>query len=102
MSFMLNEYNTFMKGVDFFDMRLAFYSYPHKFKKQWKYILIHLLDMALFNFCYFLRDWAKNQNTVDYLHYRLQLAKFLIKYDEREEIKIIKLKLREFIMYYLS
>ena len=28
-----NEYNQYMKGVDLFDQRITYYSYPHNFQK---------------------------------------------------------------------
>ena len=33
----------------YFDERLAYYGYPHRFKKWWKYLFVYLTEISILN-----------------------------------------------------
>lgn len=84
---MIKEYNTYMKGVDIFDQRLTYYSYPHKFKKWWKYIFIYLLEISMFNSFIIYNKFQefKRGKQLEYLQFRLKLAIEFTKFEVNQE-----------------
>ena len=85
-----------MGGIDKFDQRLQYYSYPHKFMKWWKFIFIYLLEVAIFNsfviYCEVLR--ISGRKNVSYLDYRLELVGSLTEF-ELGESKVEKMEKKD-------
>ena len=87
MPLMLNEYNQYIKGVDLFDQRITYYSYPHNFQKWWKYIFIYLVEMAIFNSYVVYKEikLVKGINHLEYKDYRLEIVQLLTGFRYREQ-----------------
>ena len=43
------KYTNNMGGVDLFDQKVAYYHYPHRFAKWWKFLFGYLLEIAINN-----------------------------------------------------
>ena len=74
---MIDEYNTYMGGVDKSDQLLSYYGFNHRTIKWWKRAAFHLLDLAIVN-AYILYRQSQQDKYLTHEQFRLKLAKQLL------------------------
>ena len=74
---MIDEYNTYMGGVDKSDQLLSYYGFNHRAIKWWKRAAFHLLDLAIVN-AYILYRQSQQDKYLTHEQFRLKLAKQLL------------------------
>ena len=84
-----------MGGVDNFDQRIQYYSYPHKCKKWWKYYFHFLVEIALNNsFIIFnATRRAAGKDQVSFLDFRLAIVVELTGWKHRQEAMLEAMKI---------
>lgn len=77
----VDQYNTFMGGVDRSDQLLSYYGFAHRTVKWWKRLFFHLLDVAVCN-SYTLYTQSTQNKKLTHKEYRVSLAKAFLQQSE--------------------
>ena len=75
---MVEQYNTYMGGVDKSDQLLSYYGYCHRTVKWWRRAFFHLVDNAIVNAYILYRLSEQSGRKLDHKHFRIELAKQLL------------------------
>ena len=75
---MIEQYNTYMGGVDKADQLLSYYGFNHRAIKWWKRTLFHLLDLAIVNSYILYKLSSDPSRQPSHQQFRIQLAKELL------------------------
>lgn len=84
---MIEDYRKHMGGVDLFDQRIQYHSYPHKCKKWWRYYFHFLLEIALNNSFIIFNDIraSNGMKKVKFLEFRLSIITELVGWSNQLE-----------------
>ena len=75
---MVEQYNTYMGGVEKSDQLLSYYGYCHRTVKWWRRAFFHLVDNAIMNAYILYRLSEQSGRKLDHKHFRIELAKQLL------------------------
>ena len=75
---MVEQYNTYMGGVDKADQLLSYYGFSHRTVKWWRRAFFHLFDNAIVNAYILYRLLVQPGRKLDHKHFRIELAKQLL------------------------
>ena len=79
---MIDEYNSYMGGVDKSDQLLSYYGFKHRTIKWWKRAAFHLIDLSVVN-AYILYKMSVQSKHLSHKDFRVTLAKeLLLKYSD--------------------
>lgn len=72
------NYNKFMSGIDRCDQMVSYYSSPSKTVRWYKKVILHLLDLAVWNSFYIYKKYVKrNSKSYGFIKFRKELYKLL-------------------------
>ena len=74
---MIEEYNSYMGGVDKSDQLLSYYGFDHRSVKWWKRVAFHLLDLSIVN-AYVMYRQSKQEHYLTHEQFRIKLSKDLL------------------------
>ena len=74
---MVEEYNSYMGGVDKSDQLLSYYGFAHRSVKWWKRVAFHLLDLSIVN-AYIMYRQSKQERYLTHEQFRINLSKDLL------------------------
>ena len=80
----IDQYNTYMGGVDRAGQLMQYYGYNNVTKKWWKRIFFHMLDVTLVN-AYILYNKSNTGKLLSHMDFRIAVAKGLIASTGKEE-----------------
>ena len=75
----IEEYNTYMGGVDKSDQLLSYYGFCHRTFKWWRRAFFHLLDVAVVN-AYIMYQQSAQGPKLTHKMFRVELAKEMLLY----------------------
>ena len=75
---MVEQYNTYMGGVEKSDQLLSYYGYCHRTVKWWRRAFFHLVDNAIMNAYILYRLSEQSGRKLDHKHFRIELVKQLL------------------------
>ena len=73
----VEEYNTYMGGVDKSDQLLSYYGFSHRMVKWWKRAAFHSLDMAVVN-AYIVYKTSAQSKKLTHEQFRIESAKEML------------------------
>ena len=73
----VEQYNSYMGGVDRSDQLLSYYGFSHRTVKWWRRAMFHLLDMAVVN-AYILYTSTQPTKKLTHEQFRIELAKEML------------------------
>lgn len=73
----VEQYNTYMGGVDKSDQLLSYYGFAHRTVKWWRRAAFHLFDMAIVN-AYVMHTTSSPSKKLTHENFRIELAKELL------------------------
>ena len=74
----VDQYNSFMGGVDRNDQLLSYYGFAHRTVKWWKRLFLHLLDIAVINSYTMYTESRQDKRLLTHKEFRISLAKALL------------------------
>ena len=75
---MVDQYNTYMGGVDKGDQLMSYYGFSHRTIKWWRRAFFHLVENAIVNAYILYRLSTQQGRKLDHKHFRIELAKQLL------------------------
>ena len=75
---MIEQYNTYMGGVDKADQLLSYYGFNHRTIKWWKRTFFHLLDLAIVNSYILYKLSSDPSKQLSHQQFKIQLAMELL------------------------
>ena len=76
--FMVDQYNTYMGGVDKSDQYLSYYGFDHRMVKWYKRAVFHLLDLAIVNAYIMYKLSVQSGKHMSHVQFRIKLATELL------------------------
>ena len=74
----VEQYNSFMGGVDRSDQLLSYYGFAHRTVKWWRRAVFHILDMAVVNANVLYTSSQQSSKKLTHEQFRIELAKEML------------------------
>jgi hypothetical protein len=78
----IDDYNQFIRGVDWFNWRISYYILDRKSKTNWIWLFIYSLNVSIFNSI--ICDNQLAQGKLSYLNYMVSVVKSLWHWAEKK------------------